>query len=43
MVRQSFGAPGPICAILEEGIVIVRNNPVKLFLIWTSGSGINAF
>ena len=28
---------GTICAILEEGIM--RNNPVKLFRIWTSRSG----
>ena len=27
---------GTICAILEEGII--RNIPVKLFQIWTSGS-----
>ena len=31
---------GTICAILEEGIM--RNNPVKLFRIFTSGSGGNA-
>ena len=29
----------PICAILVKGIM--RNNPVKLFWIWTSGSGGN--
>ena len=39
---KSYGSPfvqwtGTICAILEEGIM--RNNPVKLFRILTSGSG----
>ena len=39
---QGYGSPfvqwtGTICAILEEGIM--RNNPVKLFRILTSGSG----
>ena len=32
-VQQS----GTICAIMVEGIM--RNNSVKLFLIWASGSG----
>ena len=31
---------GTICAILEEGIM--RNNNLKLFCIWNSGSGGNA-
>ena len=37
LVKQS----GTICAILVEGIM--RNNSVKLFLIWTSGSGGHTF
>ena len=32
---------GTICAILVDGIN--RNNSVKLFCIWTSGSGGDAF
>ena len=32
---------GTICAILVDGIK--RNNSVKLFCIWTSGSGGDAF
>ena len=35
-VQQS----GTICAILVEGIM--RNNCVKIFKIWASGSGGNA-
>ena len=34
-----FQWSGTICAILV--MVIMRNNSVKLFLIWTSGSGVN--
>ena len=32
-----FQWSGTICVILVEGIM--RNNSVKLFLIWTGGSG----
>ena len=41
LFRALTGGPliqgcGTICVILEESIM--RNNSVKLFLIWTSGS-----
>ena len=45
-ITWSSGCPfvrrsGTICANLAEGIM--RNNAVKLFLFWTSGSGAYAF
>ena len=41
LCQPFFQWSGTICAILVKSIM--RNNSVKLFRIWTSGSGGDAF